>query len=76
MEGASTALPWAPGWNSVQVLQRAPSLSAADIFLFEDRFPTEIDIPDHSPPDDRRLGVEELSSLSPAIIAYRQAAAK
>jgi len=76
MEGPSTALPWAPGWNSVQVLQRAPSLSAPDIFLFEDRFPTEIDIPDHSAPDDRRLGVEELSSLSPAIIAYRQAAAK
>jgi NADH-quinone oxidoreductase subunit G len=73
MEGASTALPWAPGWNSVQVLQRGPSVNIPDIFLFEDCATSEIDVPDHLVPDDRRLGVEELSNLSPAIIAYQKA---
>jgi NADH-quinone oxidoreductase subunit G len=73
MEGAGTAQPWAPGWNSVQVLQRGSRSKTSDIFLFEDDSTNEIDVPDHSVPDDRRLGVEELSSLSPAIIAYQKA---
>jgi hypothetical protein len=74
MEGATTALPWAPGWNSVQALQRAPvpGLNAPEMFLFEDRGAGGIDIPLYTPPDDRRPGMEELSSLSPAIMAYQK----
>jgi hypothetical protein len=75
MEGADTALPWVPGWNSVQVLQKGPGLDRPDIFLLEDRPTQEIHVPEPILPDDRQPGMEELSSLSPALIAYRQARA-
>ena len=73
MEGATTALPWAPGWNSVQVVQKVASSTPPEIFLFEDRSTNELDVPEYTLPDDRQPGAEELSSLSPAIIAYQQA---
>jgi NADH-quinone oxidoreductase subunit G len=72
----AAALAGAPGWNSVQVIQKLPSSNSPDIFLFEDRSTDEFNVPDHALPDDRQLGVEELSSLSPAIIAYQEAMAK
>jgi NADH dehydrogenase/NADH:ubiquinone oxidoreductase subunit G len=74
MEGDRTALPWAPGWNSVQVQQITPvsGLNLPQLFLFEDRDGGDFPLPEYTIPDDRRLGIEELSSLSPAIIAYRQ----
>jgi NADH-quinone oxidoreductase subunit G len=77
MEGAATALPWSAGWNSAQLAPRAPAsgLAAPDIFLFEDGDARDFEIPATTPHDDRRLGIEELSQLSPAIIAYQDAVA-
>jgi NADH-quinone oxidoreductase subunit G len=77
MEGAATALPWSAGWNSAQLAPRAPAsgLAAPDIFLFEDGDARDFEIPAATPHDDRRLGIEELSQLSPAIIAYQDAVA-
>lgn len=73
MEGDTTALPWAPGWNSAQVLQRLPNPRAVDVFLFEDDEFASIDCPGQTFTDSRHLGIEELSQLSPAIIAYQKA---
>jgi NADH dehydrogenase/NADH:ubiquinone oxidoreductase subunit G len=66
---------WSPGWNAVQVQQTTPAsgLDLPQIFLFADRDTEDFAIPDQAIPDDRQLGIEELSSLSPAIIAYRDA---
>jgi NADH-quinone oxidoreductase subunit G len=75
MEGSKTALPWAPGWNSVQITQLLDNSAASETFLFEDR-PGSIEVVDETPPDDRVLGVEELSGFSPAIIARQQGAAE
>jgi NADH-quinone oxidoreductase subunit G len=76
MEGAATAQPWSAGWNSAQPAPRAPApgLAVPAVFLFADG---EGDIPIQAaaPPDDRRPGVEELSALSPALIAYHRAVA-
>jgi hypothetical protein len=41
--------------------------------LFEDRETEDVAVPEVTPPDDRLLGIEELSQLSPAIIAYQKA---
>jgi NADH-quinone oxidoreductase subunit G len=71
IERGVTAAPLDPGWNSVQVQQRLPVSSNTEIFLFEDQGTGDIEIPLHIPLDDRVLGIEDLSSLSPAIIAYR-----
>jgi NADH-quinone oxidoreductase subunit G len=73
MEGRGTALPWEAGWNSVQITQILPAPAMHDIFLFADQPGEIMDPPDESAPDDRVLGVEELSSLSPAIIARQGA---
>jgi NADH-quinone oxidoreductase subunit G len=73
MESETTAMPWEPGWNSVQVTQRISEPHAPDIFLFEDRETEDVAVPEVTPPDDRLLGIEELSQLSPAIIAYQKA---
>jgi NADH-quinone oxidoreductase subunit G len=77
MEGAATAQPWPAGWNSAQPAPRAPApgLAVPEVFLFADGGEGDIGIPADTPADDRRPGVEELSQLSPALIAYREAIA-
>jgi NADH-quinone oxidoreductase subunit G len=70
---------WSPGWNSAQAINKfqdeiaGPLTGARDVFVFGDPLetPTYFEIPPPSPTDDRTLGIEELSALSPAIIARR-----
>jgi NADH-quinone oxidoreductase subunit G len=69
MEGAPMSS--TPGWNSVQAVQKLPTVSA-DVFLFTDAPVTSFEIP-ATMPDHRILGHEELSDLAPAIIARREA---
>jgi NADH-quinone oxidoreductase subunit G len=71
----SLAMPVSPGWNSVQAVQRQPipATDNQDIFLFTDLAIDHFDISAGSQPDDRILGTEELSNLSPALIARREA---
>jgi hypothetical protein len=75
MEGAPqlgpTPLVWSPGWNSGQAVQKLPP-AAPDTFLFTTKTPT---IPSLPPPPwnyDPGADLEEMSALSPAIIARRQ----
>jgi NADH-quinone oxidoreductase subunit G len=72
---------WSPGWNSAQAVNKFQDeiggalAGALDVFLFEDSLETieYFDVPVAMPADDRVLGIEELSALSPAIIARRGA---
>jgi NADH-quinone oxidoreductase subunit G len=74
-----TPVIWSPGWNSAQAINKfqdeigGPLTGAHDVFVFEDQpeTPKYFEIPPPAPADDRILGVEELSALSPAIIARR-----
>jgi len=65
---------WEPGWNSGQAVNKGPARGTEEVFLFDGR--TEriayFDIGEPCVVDDRVLGVEALSELSPAIIARRQ----
>jgi NADH-quinone oxidoreductase subunit G len=72
MEGLP--MPVSPGWNSVQAVQKhpAPSANAPEFFLFTDSPGKDLEIPASTDPDRRTLGAEELSDLSPAIIARRE----
>jgi NADH-quinone oxidoreductase subunit G len=72
MEGSST---WSPGWNSVQAVQRFPAAEAdtAEVFLFSDSPGEDFEVPAGRGVDLRTLGREEMSDLSPAIIARREA---
>jgi NADH-quinone oxidoreductase subunit G len=72
MEGLP--MPFSPGWNSVQSVQKHPATSgdAPAIFLFTDSPGTNFEVPTRTNPDRRTLGSEELSDLSPAIIARRE----
>jgi NADH-quinone oxidoreductase subunit G len=78
MEGAEQTslapLVWAPGWNSGQVVNKQPG-SAPGVFLFEDRLPDApfFAMPPLPWPERPPAGPEELSALSPAIIARRGA---
>jgi NADH-quinone oxidoreductase subunit G len=78
MEGAEQTslapLVWAPGWNSGQVVNKQPG-SAPDVFLFEDPLPDApfFAMPPLPWPERPPAGPEELSALSPAIIARRGA---
>jgi NADH-quinone oxidoreductase subunit G len=75
MEGAAIApSAWAPGWNSGQAINRLQTTTHEDVFLFENpppQAPYFVIPPQPSPP---RLPAqpEELSALSPAIIARAQ----
>jgi NADH-quinone oxidoreductase subunit G len=78
MEGAAQTtlapLVWAPGWNSGQVVIKLPS-GAADVFLFEN---PAVDAPLFAMPplpwpERPPAPPEELSALSPAIVARRGA---
>jgi NADH-quinone oxidoreductase subunit G len=72
---------WSPGWNSAQAVNKFQDgiggalAGARDLFVFEDLPETleYFDVPAPMPADDRVLGIEELSALSPAIIARRGA---
>jgi NADH-quinone oxidoreductase subunit G len=76
MEGAvQTALAplvWAPGWNSGQAVTKLPS-GAPDVFLFENPAPDApfFAMPPLPWPERPAPLAEELSALSPAIIARR-----
>jgi NADH-quinone oxidoreductase subunit G len=64
-----------PGWNSVQALHKSQNTAAdaREVFLFTDMAGEEFEIPTGATPDPHSLGAEELSNLSPAIIARRAA---
>jgi NADH-quinone oxidoreductase subunit G len=73
MEGPPIA--WSPGWNSVQAVQKHPrdATQAPGVFIFSDSPGATFEVPESDDPDTRILGAEELSDLSPAIIARREA---
>jgi len=73
MEGQPIS--WSPGWNSVQAVQKQPNepLIAPDVFIFTDTDGENFDVPASAGPHPWMLGTEELSDLSPAIIARREA---
>jgi NADH-quinone oxidoreductase subunit G len=75
MEGVP--MPFSPGWNSVQSVQKgtATSGNAPEFFLFTDSPGKDFEVPASTGPDRRTLGSEELSDLSPAIIARRETGA-
>ncbi len=75
MEGAAIAPGvWAPGWNSGQAINKQKATTQPDVFLFENPpadtpyFP----IPPQPWPARPPAQPEELSALSPAIIARNQ----
>jgi NADH-quinone oxidoreductase subunit G len=67
---------WSPGWNSGQAVHKFQDQSALEVFLFQDlpERRDDFEIPAAVFADDRVLGSDELSALSPAIIARRGAA--
>jgi NADH-quinone oxidoreductase subunit G len=75
MEGAEqTALAplvWAPGWNSGQAINKVQSKHHADVFLFDSPAPNSplFAMPPLPWPERPPIMEEELSALSPAIIA-------
>jgi NADH-quinone oxidoreductase subunit G len=72
MEGPPIS--FSPGWNSVQAVHKNPaSADAPDVFLFTDSPGAYFEVPTSTVPDPRTLGTEELSDLSPAIIARSEA---
>ena len=72
MEGAAQhgaePLVWAPGWNSGQAVLRMAEADK-DIFLFQDKIPDALMMPEPPWTYDAGSGVEEMSAHSPAIIA-------
>ena len=66
---------WSPGWNSVQAVFNMPAdrRDPGGIFLFRDCTIEKFVVPFSTQPDQRKLGIEELSSLAPAIIARQEA---
>jgi NADH-quinone oxidoreductase subunit G len=72
MEGPPSAV--SPGWNSVQAVQKRSAVTddAQDIFLFTYSPGKDFEVPPSFGPGSRNLGGEELSDLSPAIIARRE----
>jgi NADH-quinone oxidoreductase subunit G len=73
MEGPPIA--WSPGWNSVQAVQKQPkgASDAPGVFIFTDSPGTNFEVPASNGANPATLGTEELSDLSPAIIARREA---
>ncbi len=67
---------WSPGWNSGQAVHKFQDQPAREVFLFDDlpERRDDFEVPTARPVDDRVRGSEELSALSPAIIARRGAA--
>jgi len=78
MEGAAQTqlapLVWAPGWNSGQAVNKLPS-GAPDVFLFENPVPDApfFAMPPLPWPERQPDRPEELSALSSAIVARRNA---
>jgi NADH-quinone oxidoreductase subunit G len=77
MEGAVQAgadpLVWAPGWNSGQAVLTLPASTSPEIFLFAHKIPAEFSPPGKPWRYEAGSGTEEMSAVSPAIIARRQA---
>jgi NADH-quinone oxidoreductase subunit G len=75
MEGAPqpgpTPLVWSPGWNSNQAVQKLPQ-TEPDMFLFTAKTPAITNLPPPPWSYDPGTDSEEMSALSPAIIARRQ----
>ena len=73
MEGPPIA--WSPGWNSVQAVQKHPGggNDAPGVFIFADSPGENFEVPAGNGGNPAILGTEELSDLSPAIIARREA---
>jgi NADH-quinone oxidoreductase subunit G len=73
MEGPPIA--WSPGWNSVQAVQKQPNGAndAPGVFIFNDSPGEKFEVPASNGANPTMLGTEELSDLSPAIIARREA---
>jgi len=71
--GEVAPLVWAPGWNSGQAINKLPR-APADVFLFETPLQDAPNFPIPLQPQPPRPAVlpEELSALSPAMIARRQ----
>jgi NADH-quinone oxidoreductase subunit G len=73
MEGPPIA--WSPGWNSVQAVQKHPGggNDAPGVFIFADSPGENFEVPAGNGGNPAILGTEELSDLSPAIIARFEA---
>jgi hypothetical protein len=73
MEGPPIS--WSPGWNSVQAVQKQPNGAndAPGVFIFNDSPGEKFEVPASNGANPTMLGTEELSDLSPAIIARREA---
>jgi NADH-quinone oxidoreductase subunit G len=75
MEGAPQPGPaplvWFPGWNSNQAVQKLPQ-AAPDTFLFATKTPAVFTLPPQPWSYEAGDDAEEMSALSPAIIARRQ----
>jgi len=79
MEGAAQTdlapLVWAPGWNSGQAVNKLQGAATADVFLFKNPAAegSFFEVPPLPWPERPPHMPEELSALSPAIIARRSA---
>jgi NADH-quinone oxidoreductase subunit G len=77
MEGAvqhgAEPLVWAPGWNSGQAVLRLQDQATPEIFLFAEKQPAQFNPPEKPWPYQAGSNVEEMSALSPAIIARARA---
>jgi NADH-quinone oxidoreductase subunit G len=77
MEGAPQAgaepLTWAPGWNSGQAVLRLPDAQAPAVFLFGNASAALPPMPEKPWRYGAGSDIEEMSALSPAIIAWRAA---
>jgi len=73
MEGAAQTgaepLVWAPGWNSGQAVLRLPHDAAPSVFLFTEKQPARFAPPEEPCTYQDGSHSEEMSALSPAIIA-------
>jgi NADH-quinone oxidoreductase subunit G len=73
MEGAAQTgaapLLWAPGWNSGQAVLRLPRDAGRDVFLFTEKHPAPLAPPEKPWSYQDGADAEEMSAVSPAIIA-------